>query len=458
MVLAAVIFCATLAPPLLSPGKAQESIQQALTAGDLEKLCGVYELAPGRLLYLEHWPGQGPGQGPAGSQSSSQPSPALMLTDEAGTVRALYPDSKNRFTAGPGMQVRTPTQRTLTFIPDSKGQIARMTYQQAGSRPLTATKLTSYQREMVHFQSGTEQLAGILLTPPGDGLHPALILVHGTGATDRYSVLPIVEFLLSHGIALLGYDKRGVGESTGDWHAASLDELAGDAVAAVRFLSARPGINPLRIGIFGASQGGWIAPLAASRMPEIAAVITVSGPAVSPADVDRDLFERALRARNFPEPEIKQALDLLRLRDAAIRGDQSMDTLRSAVARASAERWFAYSPMPKTIDATLLAHWKRLPLDYDPGPVIAKLRVPMLAMFGELDQTVVPAKSAAAWQSALQQSGAKDSVVKIFPRANHMLLEARTGSNDELSLLEHFFPAYAPFLLDWLRKNSLLRP
>ena len=439
--LAAAIVCATLAPPLLSA-----QAQQKLATGDLEKFSGVYELASGRLLYIDHWPG--------GEQSGAQ----LTLTEDDGTVRALFPDSKNRFTAGPGMQVRTPTQLTLEFIPDSRERIARMTYQQAGSPPRTARKLASFRRVAVHFQNGDERLAGILLTPPEKGPHPALVLVHGTGATDRYSVLPIVEFLLSHGVALLGYDKRGVGESTGDWHVASLDELAGDAVAAARFLSTRKEIDPRRIGIFGASQGGWIAPLAASRSPEIAAVITVSGPAVSPADVDRDLFERALRARNFPELEIKQALDLLRLRDAAVRGDQSMDMLRSAVARASNDRWFAYSPMPKTIDATLLAHWRRLPLDYNPGPVISKLRVPVLAMFGELDQTVVPTKSAAAWQAALQQNSVKDSAVKVFPRANHMLLEARTGSNDELPLLDHFVPDYGPFLLGWLRNHSILRP
>jgi uncharacterized protein len=433
--LAAFTLCIAIAPACA---------KQARPASDLERFSGVYELAPGQFLYIEPWPsgGQGGGQ--------------LTFTDDAGTVRALFPESNNRFTAGPGFLVRTPTQLTLEFIPDSKGQIARLAFQEAGSPPRAARKLVSYKREAVHFQSGKERLAGILLTPPGKGPHPALVLVHGTGATDRYTVLPIVQFLLSHGMALLGYDKRGVGESTGDWHAASLNELAADAAAAVQFLSGHKDIDSRRIGIFGASQGGWIAPLAASRSPDIAYVITVSGPAISPAEVDRDLLERGLRARNFPEAEIERALDFLRLRDAAVRDDKSVDTFLSALAAASAERWFPYASMPRSIDRTLLAHWSRLPLNYNPGPAISKLRVPVLVMFGELDQTVVPAKNAAAWQVALQQGGVKDSAIKIFPRANHMLLEARSGSNDELPLLEHFVPDYAPFLLDWLRKHSIL--
>src|SRR5262249_23279099 len=163
-----------------APPATSQATSQALTFTDLEKFCGVYELAPGKLTYIEHWPGtgEGSGQGPSGTLSNGRLSPSLLLTDDQGTVRALYHDSQNRFTAGRGMELRTPTQQALVFIPDSKGRIARMTYQQTGAPPRAGRKLTSYQRELIHFQSGAERLAGTLLTPPGKGPHPALVLVH----------------------------------------------------------------------------------------------------------------------------------------------------------------------------------------------------------------------------------------------------------------------------------------
>ena len=413
----------------------------AASGDDVEKFAGVYQLYPGQFVYIQPWPGGG-GQ--------------LTYSDDAGHVRALFPTSKNLFTAGPGLLVRTPVEMTITFIPDPNGRIIRLIQQKAGSAALAARKLGSYKREQVQFPSGAERITGILLTPAGKGPFPAMVLIHGTGATDRNTVFPIVQFLLSHGMALLGYDKRGVGESTGDWHAASLEELAADAIAAVKFLKTRKEIDPARIGVFGASQGGWVAPLAAARSADIAYVISVSGPGVSPAEVDRDHLENALRIKGFPEQEISQALALLTLRDAVATGKENLETLQAAIANARQQAWFPYAALPPSIDRSLMAHWSRLPLDYDPRPALEKLHVPVLALFGKLDQTVLAAKNAAQWQQALEKGGAKDWTIQIYPSGNHMLLEARTGSEEEIPTLERFVPAFAPLLLDWFYKRALL--
>jgi len=183
---------------------AQQAPTANQSANELERLCGVYQLGSNQHLYIERWPSSSAVEGDARDQ--------LVLTDDAGNLRTLYRESEDAFTAGPGWLVRTPTELTIQFLPSSNPATRRLSYQKIGTHARIASKISSYRREAVRFPSGKETLAGILLVPPGKGPYPAMVLVHGTGATDRYSVLPIVEFLLDHGIALLGYDKRGVGE------------------------------------------------------------------------------------------------------------------------------------------------------------------------------------------------------------------------------------------------------
>ena len=133
-------------------------------------------------------------------------------------------------------------------------------------------------REDVRFSNGNARLAGALIRPATGVRHPAIILVPASGPEDREYLLPLVHFLIRHGIAVLGYDKRGVGGSTGDWNTASFDDLAGDASAAFEYLKTRPDIDHRQIGLFGLSQAGWIMPLAAIRTKGLAFLISVSLP------------------------------------------------------------------------------------------------------------------------------------------------------------------------------------
>src|SRR5207247_3161520 len=114
-----------------------------------------------------------------------------------------------------------------------------------------------------------------LISPNTRAKHPAIILVHASGSEDREYLLPFVRFLIRRGITVLGYDKRGVGGSTGDWNTASFDDLAGDVVAAVEYLKTRSDIDGKQIGLLGISQAGWIMPLAAIRSKDVAFLISI---------------------------------------------------------------------------------------------------------------------------------------------------------------------------------------
>src|SRR5205814_9509925 len=109
-----------------------------------------------------------------------------------------------------------------------------------------ARRVEREKRDDVRFSNGGIRLAGTLISPDTRSKHPAIILVHASGAEDREYTLPLARFLIRRGMAVLGYDKRGVGGSTGDWRAASYEDLAGDVVAALEYLTPRSDGDPAR--------------------------------------------------------------------------------------------------------------------------------------------------------------------------------------------------------------------
>lgn len=149
-------------------------------------------------------------------------------------------------------------------------------------------EVTGPPAETITFQSGDVTLAGTLDMPAGEGPFPAIVTVHGSPPLTRNDIynLRISHFFVQNGFAVLRYDKRGAGESEGEWPNVGTHEegeanvhiLAADALAGVEFLKNHDLIDPNRIGLVGHSQAGWIIPLAASKSPDVAFMIISSGP------------------------------------------------------------------------------------------------------------------------------------------------------------------------------------
>ena len=143
------------------------------------------------------------------------------------------------------------------------------------------------------FENGDVRLAFTLDLPTGKGPFPAVVLGHGSGRVTRDQLVWASRHLTALGFAVLRFDKRGVGESTGTFVFVGTNDspwvfpqLAGDVAAAVRFLRTRPEIDARRIGLLGSSQAGWILPLAA-RDADAAFLVLWSGPVCS---VGQEMF------------------------------------------------------------------------------------------------------------------------------------------------------------------------
>src|SRR5205085_110350 len=144
-----------------------------------------------------------------------------------------------------------------------------------------AQRVYSIREQPLTFTSGSVVLRGTLLSPDPVTAWPTVVMVHGSGEADRKGFVFVPE-LVKAGIPVFAYDKRGVGESGGDWKKSSIGDLAADVVAAVNYLKSR---NPsARIGLWGGSQGGWIVPMVATLTTNVQFIISVSGAGMSPGE------------------------------------------------------------------------------------------------------------------------------------------------------------------------------
>jgi pimeloyl-ACP methyl ester carboxylesterase len=409
----------------------------------LREAAGAYQWESNGFLYLQLW------KEFSGFDKPSQ----LVAFDESGEIRVLYPAERDRFVAGPGAAVATPTESRIALERDEKGAIAGLSWQREGAAPRRARRAGTERRDDVEFSNGDIRLSGTLIAPAARGKHPAIILVHGSGPQDREYILPWARFLVRRGVAVLGYDKRGAGRSTGDWNSASFEDLAGDVVAAFDYLKTRSEIDSSRIGLLGVSQAGWIMPLAANRARGVAFVISVSGAAVSPAETTLDQAANEMKAGGMKPQTVADIIALMKLQYRFAQTGEGWSEYASARNQLAARLGQPPPTMPGTADHP---SWQaiRRTYFYEPAPALRQLKVPMLAIFGELDNNILAEKNRAALEAALKAGGHPDYSLRILARANHSQWEATIGSNAEMPTLRRFVPEYFSTIQDWLAKRA----
>lgn len=249
---------------------------------------------------------------------------------------------------------------------------------------------TSHEEAIV-VPNGDLMIGASLLWPDAPGPVPAVVLIHGSGDSDRGNAWTraYAQALQARGVAVLHPDKRGCGRSTGDWRTSSFQDLASDASAALRHLAARPGIDTARIGVVGFSQGGYVAAIVAAEDPVCRFAVSVSG-GVLPL-MDQMLSEVVRGAEARPRPGEDQALRRAYARMfgfAAHGGDWSalQDTL--TVLRAQGPfLQEALSTMPSRQDHWAVG-WIRATGDFDPWPYWTRVAKPVVFLYGGRDRHV----------------------------------------------------------------------
>jgi pimeloyl-ACP methyl ester carboxylesterase len=253
-------------------------------------------------------------------------------------------------------------------------------------------------------------------------------------------------------MAVLGYDKRGVGGSTGDWNTASFHDLAGDIVAAFEYLKTRSDIDSAQIGLLGVSQAGWIMPIAAVRAKDIAFLISVSGAGVPGSETTIDHARNEMSSGGMRPQVVEQIVGIMKLQYRFARTGEGWDEYIGAREKLATRIGKPPDTFPGTPGHPYWQFIRRLYF-YDPAPTLRQLQTPVLALFGELDNNILPEKNKAAWEAALIAGGNRDYTLRILPKANHIQLEAKVGNNAEIASLQRVAPAYFTTIETWLAKR-----
>jgi pimeloyl-ACP methyl ester carboxylesterase len=334
-----------------------------------------------------------------------------------------------------------------------------------------------YKQEEISFSNGQVSLAGTLTLPPQGGSHSAVVMITGSGPQNRDEELfgfkpfrVIADHLTRNGIAVLRYDDRGVGGSTGSTAQSTTEDFAADVLAAVQLLKSRPDIDAKHIGLCGHSEGGIVAPIAAARSSDIAFIILMSGSAVTGERILLAQGEAIARAEGAKEEDLRKQADHQKRIFKAVREGRGWDELRTDMRREglaqidklpAAQRDTISDPgayIDKVVDGQLKmpqSPWFKYFLDFDPASVLEKVRCPVLAVYGELDLQVPATMNQTALVAALSKSGNKDYTVKVFSKANHLYQEAVTGSPKEYpGLKKEFVPGFLDLLTHWIQEKA----
>jgi len=315
----------------------------------------------------------------------------------------------------------------------------------------------------VKFNSHGATLSGVLIEPPTPGPHPLVVFVHGS---ERYSPLKIYYPYLfaSYGISVFAYDKRGTGQSEGEY-TQNFELLADDAAAALREARKLDAGRFSKAGFFGGSQGGWVAPLAATRSP--ADFVAVGfGLISSPIEEDRDQVADDLREKGFGKEDIAQALELAAAASniAASHFTSGFEKLDALKRRYSAEPWYRYvkgeytGAMLKETDADLRRVGQpvfdnvELIWNYDAPAVIRRLKFPLLWVFAEKDREAPPEVTFQRL-SALRSAGA-DITIYSFPNTDHGIYEFKQAP-DGSRAVTRIAAGYFPLVTDWIKATPL---
>jgi len=307
----------------------------------------------------------------------------------------------------------------------------------------------TYRVEDARFNNGAVTLAGSFLVPQGKGPHPAVIFLHGSGAEGRAASRFVADRFARAGVAALIYDKRGVGQSTGDWRASGFEDLVADAVAGVDWLRNRGDIRRGQIAVYGHSQGGMLAPFVASSTPHVQFVISGAGSAVPLREAEVNSIVNQLRARGVAESDMAAAAAYVHRYVGALATGAYSAEFAAETEKVKTASWFPHVRVPSA-DHWFWRYYARI-ANYDASAHWRKVTVPALVMYGEADLYVPVQRSVANIDRALQQAQNRDYTLVVFPRASHAFdIEPPRDGPFEWPRVAPGFPELA---IAWLRER-----
>ena len=344
------------------------------------------------------------------------------------------------------------------------------------SRPQDPKQPYPYDEEEVSYRNEKDniKIGGTLTLPRGGGKYPAVLLITGSGGQDRNETiaghrpfLVLADHLTRNGIAVLRVDDRGIGGTEIGALTATSENFAEDVLAGVNFLKQRKELDPKMIGLIGHSEGGMIAPMVAARSNDVAFIVLLAGLGQRGEDVIYAQIELIHKAQGTHVDTTRHTLALVRkihaivktetdqkrieqrINDEIAAYDRTLGDLQKQLFEPAATSLKAFMPMYKT-------PWYRYFITFDPVPVLKNVKVPVLALNGELDLQVPAKENLDLIGAGLKAGENKDVTTKAFPKLNHLFQTSQTGLISEYAKIEETMsPEVLKTMSDWILSKTV---
>ena len=335
------------------------------------------------------------------------------------------------------------------------------------ARPQEPKKPYPYKEEQVEYEHEAAgiKIAGTLTYPGSGGPFPAVILLSGSGPQNRDEeifghkpFMVLADYLTRNGIAVLRSDERGVGGTMGNFQGSTTGDFTDDALAGVAYLKGRDEINPEWIGLAGHSEGGMMAPIAASNSSDIAFIVIMAGPGITFSDVI--LFQKELRWKAMGVSDEDMELNrswhnqVSKITSMDIDNEEVRGKVMLLYKSLSEDEKTRLHKTPESVEGEikhLTDPWWRYATKYDARATLMKVKCPVLAINGSKDMQVVAKENLPAIEEALQTGGNGNFLIKELEGLNHLFQTADTGDETEYGKIEETFsPVAMKLIADWI--------
>ena len=312
-----------------------------------------------------------------------------------------------------------------------------------------------YSTREVRISASGASLAATLFVPrPHVRPRPAVLILQGSSTNLRAQYRYYADRFARAEYVVLAFDKRGNGESTGDYQRATYDDLVADARAAFDTLASQLEVDRRRVGLWGLSQGAFLAPLVADK--RAAFVVAVSSPGMMIAETAA--YQDSLRVAWAGRPLADAAHAAVANRElgATLGNGRSANRVRAFFRRIEGEPWRPLTSIPNAPPSTdELRGWYWSGRTLDPLVWWRTLEVPVLLVYGEADELLPARHSAERLSQALLEGGNRDASVRIYPRANHVvrLVPSPLAPAGGTWLCPRPAPGYLDDMLSWMRRH-----
>jgi pimeloyl-ACP methyl ester carboxylesterase len=333
-------------------------------------------------------------------------------------------------------------------------------------RPQNPAKPYPYAVEDMTFRSGDGKatLAATLTVPRGTGPFAAAVLI-GEGPADRDATtaghkpfLVLADLLTRNGIVVLRYDKRGTAQSTGSSEQATMRDLTSDADTALTYLKARKEVDAKRVGVIGLGEGGILAAEVAARNSDLDWLMLLATPATTGERTLLRQSELIARTGGLPEEQIARGQQFDRQAYAAVREEKTASTLEARLNGLIEKSGLNASMPPSALQAQIrlmTTPWFREYLDFDPAPVLEKIKCAVLALNGDRDLQVDADETVPLLRQAYEKSGNKDFTVLEIQGVNHLFQKAQSGSPALYGAIEETMaPEVQNAITGWVAKHT----